>query len=60
MEWGSRLDAKEHAALVELQRVMSNTALTECDLQRMVTLATQSKLMREAAGAFAPACLESA
>ncbi len=43
MEWGSHLSAKEHAMLVEAQ------------LQRMVDLATQSQLMREAAEAHAPA-----
>jgi len=53
MEWGSHLDAKEHARLIKAQRAMSNAALGEWDLQRKVSLATQSQLMREAAGAFA-------
>ena len=55
MEWGSHLNAKEHAMLIEAQRSVSNSALGEPDLQRMVDLATQSQLMREAAAAFAPA-----
>ena len=52
MEWGSHLNAKQHAALIEKQRALSNTALAEYDPQRMVNLATQSQLMREAAEAF--------
>ena len=55
MEWGSHLDAEQHATLVEAQRALSDTALGEWDLRRMVNLATQSQLMREAAEAFAPA-----
>jgi hypothetical protein len=55
MKWGSHLNAEQRATLVERQRALSNTALAECDLQRMVNLATQSQLMREAAEAFAPA-----
>jgi len=41
--------------LVKAQRALSDTALGECDLQRMMNLATQSQLMREAGEAFAPA-----
>ena len=52
MEWGSRLNSKQHATLVKAQRALSSAALDECDLQRMVDLATQSQLMREAADAF--------
>ena len=55
MEWGSHLNAEQHDTLVEVQRALSDTALGEFDLQRMVDLATQSQLMREAADAFAPA-----
>jgi hypothetical protein len=55
MEWGSHLNAEQRASLVETQRALSYTTLAECDLQRMVNLATQSQLMREAAEAFAPA-----
>lgn len=55
MKWGSLLNAKQHAVLIKRQRVLSNSALAECDLQRMVDLATQSQLMREAAEAFVPA-----
>jgi len=60
IEWGSHLNAEEHATLVERQRALSNTALAEYNLRRMLSLATQSHLMREAAGAFTQACLESA
>jgi hypothetical protein len=55
MEWGSHLNAEQHAILVKVQRALSDTALGEPDLQRMVDLGTQSQLMREAADAFAPA-----
>ena len=55
MEWGSHLNAEQHASLVETQRALSYTAFAECDLQRMVNLATQSQLMGEAAEAFVPA-----
>jgi hypothetical protein len=55
VEWGSHLNAEQYATLVRVQRALSNTALGEWDLQRMVNLATQSQLMREAAEAFAPA-----
>jgi hypothetical protein len=55
MEWGSHLNAEEHAALIKRQRALSKTALAERNLQRMVNLATQSQLMREAAEAFVPA-----
>ena len=54
MEWGSHLNAKQHATLVKAQRALSNAAFDEWDLQRMVDLATQSQLMREAADAFSP------
>ena len=52
VEWGSHLNAKQHAMLVKKQHALSGSALAECDLQRMVKLATQSQLMREAAEAF--------
>ncbi|HEU5312415.1 MAG TPA: hypothetical protein VFU08_01230 [Candidatus Udaeobacter sp.] len=55
MEWGSHLNAEEHAALIQRQRALSKTALAERNLQRMVNLATQSQLMREAAEAFVAA-----
>ncbi len=51
VEWGSHLDAEQHATLVKAQRALSDTALGEYDLQRMMNLATQSQLMREAAEA---------
>jgi hypothetical protein len=55
MEWGSHLNAEEHATLVDRQRALSNSAFAECSLQRKVNLVTQAQLMREAAEAFAPA-----
>jgi hypothetical protein len=54
MEWGSRLNAAQHATLVDVQRTSSNAARQNGDLQRMVHLATQSQLIREAAEAFTP------
>lgn len=58
MEWGSRLNAAEHATLVDIQRTCSNAARESADLQRMVNLATQSQLLREAAEAFMPVLLD--
>lgn len=55
MSWGSHLNAEQHTALVRTQRVLSKSALAEPNLQRMVDLATQSQLLREAAEAFVPA-----
>jgi len=55
VEWGSHLNAKQHAKVVKRQRALSSSALGECDPQRMVDLATQSQLLREAAEAFVPA-----
>ena len=55
MEWGSRLNAAQHATLVDIQRTASNAARENGELQRMVALATQSQLIREAAEAFTPA-----
>lgn len=54
MEWGSRLNAAEHATLVDIQRTCSNAAFDTADLRRMVNVATQSQLLREAAEAFMP------
>ncbi len=51
VEWGSHLSPEQHATLVDMQRTASNAALGERNLQRKVNLATQSQLMREAAGA---------
>ena len=48
VEWGSHLNDEQHATLVDIQRTASNAALSEPNLQRMVSLATQSQLMREA------------
>jgi hypothetical protein len=55
VEWGSHLNAVQHATLVKAQRALSDTALGDYDLQRMMNLATQSQLMREAAEASPPA-----
>jgi len=54
-EWGSQLNAKQHATLLKTQWAMSKTACAEPNLQRKINFATQSQLMREAAEAFAPA-----
>lgn len=52
--WGSHLNAEQHTALVETQRALSKDALAARSMQRMVNLATQSQLLREAAEAFIP------
>ena len=54
MVWGSHLNPEQLATLLDMQRNMSNAARTEADPQRMVDLATQSRLLREAAEAAAP------
>jgi hypothetical protein len=54
VSWGSRLNATEHATLVDIERSRSNAALHARDLQGMVHRATQSQLVREAADAFVP------
>jgi hypothetical protein len=54
IRWGSHLNAKQYTTLVETQRALSKDALSECNMQRMVDLATQSQLLREAAEAFIP------
>lgn len=54
MEWGSRLNAIEHAALVDIQRTCSNAARDNGDSQQMLDLGTQSQFMQEAAEAFTP------
>jgi hypothetical protein len=52
MAWGSGLNAEQREILVHIQRSLSEAAQAEYNLQRMVSLATQSQLMREAAEAF--------
>ena len=42
----------QHTTVIEIQHGMSSEALAEHNLQRMVNLATQSQLLREAAEAF--------
>lgn len=54
MRWGSHLNASQHTTLVEQQRALSRVSLAEHSMQRMVNLATQSQLLREAAEAFMP------
>jgi hypothetical protein len=51
MLWGSDLNPEQRATLLDIQRSVSNAAGAEADPQRMVNLATQSQLMREAAEA---------
>ena len=52
VRWGSHLNAEQHTTLVEKQRAVSRVALAARNMQRMVDLATQSQLLREAAEAF--------
>ena len=54
MEWGSHLNPERLATLLDIHRNMSNAARAEADPRRMVDLATQSQLLREAAEAAAP------
>jgi hypothetical protein len=54
MEWGSRLNVKQHGTLLETQRALNDAACGERNAQRKLNLATQSQLMREAVQAFAP------
>ena len=51
MLWGSDLNPEQRATLLDMQRSVSNAAPAEVDPQRMVNLATQSQLLREAAEA---------
>jgi hypothetical protein len=51
MLWGSDLDPEQRATLLDIQRSVNNAARAEVDPQRMVNLATQSQLLREAAEA---------
>jgi len=52
-EWGSHLNAEQHATLLDVQRALSYRALAETNLQLKVNLAAQSQLLREAAESFA-------
>jgi hypothetical protein len=49
--WGTNLNPEQRATLLDIHRSVSNGARAEPDPQRMVDLATQSQLMREAAEA---------
>ena len=51
VEWGSHLNPEQRTTLLHIQRTASNAAVGERNLQRMVNLATQSQLLREAAQA---------
>jgi hypothetical protein len=51
MVWGSHLNLEQRATLLDIHRSVSNAARAEADPQRMVDLATQSQLLREAAEA---------
>ena len=51
MVWGSHLNPEERATLLDIERSVNNSARAEADPQRMINLATQSQLMREAAEA---------
>jgi len=51
MVWGSHLAPEQRTTLLDIQRSVSNAAGAEADPQRMLNLATQSQLMREAAEA---------
>src|SRR5947199_10112704 len=51
MLWGSHLNPEQRVTLLDIHRSVSNAARAEADPQRMVNLATQSQLMREAADA---------
>ena len=53
MLWGSDLNPEQRATLLDIQRRVNNAARAEVDPQRMVNLATQSQLLREA-GEAAP------
>jgi hypothetical protein len=52
MVWGSHLNSEQRATLRDIQRSVSNAARDAADSQRMVNLATQSQLLREAAQAL--------
>ena len=58
--WGLDLNAQERATLLDIYRTSSNAAQSEENIQRMVYLATQAQLLREAAQAFVPRFLEDA
>ena len=51
MVWGSHLSPEQRATLLDIERSVNNSARAEADPQRMINLATQSQLMREAAEA---------
>ena len=51
MIWGSHLSPEQRATLLDIERSVNNSACAEADPQRMINLATQSQLIREAAEA---------
>ena len=56
IEWGSHLNPEQRETLLDIHRNVSNAACGEVDPQRMVDLATQSQLLREAAEAAPSDC----
>ena len=51
MVWGSHLNPEQRATLLDIERSVNNSARAEADPQRLINLATQSQVMREAAEA---------
>ena len=51
MVWGSHLNPEQRTTLLDIERSVNNSARAEADPQRMINLATQSQMMREAAEA---------
>lgn len=49
VRWGSHLNTEQHTTLVKTQSTLSEDALAERDMQRMVDLATQSQLLGKTA-----------
>ena len=56
--WGVDLNAQQRATLLDIYRRASDAAQSEANFQRMVYLATQAQLLREAAHAFVPKFVE--
>ena len=52
IEWGSRLNEKQHVALATVQCALSDASRAECNSQRKLDLGMQSQLLHEAAQAF--------
>jgi hypothetical protein len=52
IEWGSRLNEKQHVALATVQCALSDASRAECNPRRKLDLGMQSQLLHEAAQAF--------